>query len=97
MIEALSDSAAYPYAAEAMEVRQTHISAVFLAGAYAYKIKKPVNPGFLDFSTLEKRLHYCEEEVRLNRRLAPHVYSGVVPVVHTAKGVRFEGEGEIVE
>lgn len=97
LIEALSGSAAYPHAVEAVEVRQTHISAVFLAGAYAYKIKKPVNPGFLDFSTLEKRLHYCEEEVRLNRRLAPHVYLGVVPVVHTAKGLQFEREGEVVE
>ena len=86
LIEALSDPAAYPYPVGAVEVRQTHISAVFLAGPYVYKVKKPVNLGFLDFSTLEKRLHFCEEEVRLNRRLAPHVYLGVVPVVRTAKG-----------
>ena len=97
LIEVLSDPSAYPYPVEAVEVRQTHISAVFLAGPYAYKIKKPVNPGFLDFSTMEKRLHFCEEEVCLNRRLAPHVYLGVVPVVQTEKGVQFEGKGKVVE
>jgi aminoglycoside phosphotransferase family enzyme len=97
LIEALSDPAAYPYAVGRVEVRQTHISAVFLAGPYAYKLKKPVNPGFLDFSTLEKRLHYCREEVRLNRRLAPQVYVEVVPVVRCGEGVKLEGEGEVVD
>jgi aminoglycoside phosphotransferase family enzyme/predicted kinase len=97
LIEALSDPAAYPYPVEAVEVRQTHISAVFLSGPFAYKVKKPVNPGFLDFSTLEKRRHFCDEEVRLNRRLAPQVYLGVVPVVMAAKGLQFEGKGEVVE
>jgi aminoglycoside phosphotransferase family enzyme len=73
LIERLADLAAYPYPVNDVEVHQTHISAVFLAGPYAYKIKKPVNPGFLDFSTLDKRRHFCDEEVRLNRRLASHV------------------------
>src|SRR5262249_46050198 len=97
LIEALSKPTAYPYPVSAVEVRQTHISAVFLAGPYAYKVKKPVNPGFLDFSTLEKRRHFCEAEGRLTRRLAPQVYLGVVPVVPAAKGLRFEGAGEVVE
>jgi aminoglycoside phosphotransferase family enzyme/predicted kinase len=97
LIECLSDPAAYPFAVDAVEVRQTHISAVFLAGQWVYKIKKPVAPGFLDFTTLEKRLHYCREEVRLNRRLAPDVYLGVVPIVPTPKGVRLEGDGEPLE
>ncbi len=97
LIEALSQPAAYPFPVGAVEVRQTHISAVFLAGPYAYKVKKPVNPSFLDFSTLERRLHYCREEVRLNRRLAPQVYLGVVPVVRAGQGLQFEGEGEAVE
>jgi aminoglycoside phosphotransferase family enzyme/predicted kinase len=70
---------------------------VFLAGSHVYKLKKPVNPGFLDFSTLAKRLHYCREEVRLNRRLAPDVYLGVVPVVRTAAGLRWEAQGEAIE
>ena len=64
-----------------VRVIQTHISAVFLAGPFAYKVKKPVNPGFLDFSTLDKRHHFCQEEVRLNRRLAPDVYLGVAAVL----------------
>lgn len=97
LIEILSGPTAYPYPVGGVEVRQTHISVVFLAGPYAYKVKKPVNPGFLDFSTLEKRLHFCEEEVRLNRRLAPQAYLGVVPVVRTGKGLQFEGKGEVVE
>jgi aminoglycoside phosphotransferase family enzyme/predicted kinase len=97
LIGALTKSAAYPYPADNVEVRQTHISVVFLAGAHVYKVKKPVHLDFLDFSTLDKRRHFCEEEVRLNRRLAPEVYVGVVPVVRTAGGVRFEGAGEAVE
>jgi aminoglycoside phosphotransferase family enzyme len=98
LIAALSDPAAYPFAVEAVEVCQTHISAVFLAGDVVYKLKKPVNLGFLDFSTLDKRRHFCDEEVRLNRRLAPAVYLGVVPITRGADGsLRFEGEGDVVE
>ena len=97
LIEALSGPSAYPYPVDSVEVRQTHISAVFLAGPYVYKVKKPVNLGFLDFCTLENRLHFCEEEVRLNRRLAPYVYLGVVPVVQTKERLHFEGEGDVIE
>jgi len=96
LIEALSEPAAYPFPAEEVKVCQTHISAVFLADGYAYKIKKPVNLGFLDFSTLEKRRHYCEEEVRLNRRLAAAVYLGAVPVTQTGQKLGVEGSGEVV-
>jgi aminoglycoside phosphotransferase family enzyme len=97
LIEFLSDPAAYPYPAGTVEVRQTHISVVFLTTTCAYKVKKPVNLGFLDFSTLQQRHFFCHQEVRLNRRLAPHVYLGVVPVVRSGNGLRFEGEGEVVE
>jgi aminoglycoside phosphotransferase family enzyme/predicted kinase len=97
LIDALSDEAAYPGQVGEVEVRQTHISAVFLAGPYVYKIKKPVALGFLDFSTLAKRRHYCGEEVRLNRRLAPDVYLGVVPVARGNEGLQMEGDGEVVE
>jgi aminoglycoside phosphotransferase family enzyme/predicted kinase len=97
LLEALSAPAAYPYPVGVVEVRQTHISAVFLAGPYAYKVKKPVNPGFLDYRTLAQRRHFCEEEVRLNRRLAPQVYLGVVPVARAPDGVQVEGEGEVIE
>src|SRR5437868_471566 len=95
LIGALSDASAYPYPVDRVEVRHTHISVVFLAGAYVYKIKKPVALGFLDFSTLEKRRHFCDEEVRLNRRLAPMIYLGVVPIGRTPTGVQVEGQGEV--
>jgi len=97
MIDALSHPAAYQHPVEQVEVRQTHISVVFLAGSFAYKLKKPVKLEFLDFSTLEKCHHFCEQEVQLNRRLAPEVYLGVVPVVQTARGVQFGGEGKVIE
>ncbi len=97
LIEALCDPAAYPYSVPAVEVRHTHISVVFLAGPFVYKIKKPVELGFLDFSTLEKRRHFCEEEMRLNSRLAPQVYLGVVPITRHGATLKVEGAGEIVE
>ena len=99
LIAALSDPAAYPGSApvDAVEVHQTHISVVFLAGRHAYKIKKPVVLEFLDYGTLERRRRFCEQEVRLNRRLAPSVYLGVVAVTRDAKGLRMEGHGEVVE
>jgi aminoglycoside phosphotransferase family enzyme/predicted kinase len=97
LIEALSQPSAYCHPVEKVEVRQTHISVVFLAGPYAYKIKKPVNMGFLDFTSLEKRRHFCGEEIRLNRRLAPAVYLGVVPVTMRDGEVRMQGDGETIE
>lgn len=97
LIESLSRPGAYPHPVDRVEVRQTHISAVFLAGPFAYKVKKPVTFSFLDFSTLDLRRHYCEEEVRLNRRLAGDVYLGVVPVVGSGDRVIVEGAGEPVD
>ncbi len=97
LIQSLSLPASYSYPVKGVEVRQTHISVVFLAGEFAYKVKKPMNLGFLDFGTLEKRRHFCEEEVRLNRRLAPSVYLGVVPITGAGGELRFEGAGDIVE
>lgn len=94
LIAALSRPQAYPHPCPGgVEVRQTHISTVFLAGDFAYKVKKPVDLGFVDFTTLGKRRYFCEEEVRLNRRLAPAVYLGVVPV--TRGGI--DRPGEVVE
>ena len=76
---------------------QTHISWVFIASPFVFKVKKPVNLGFLDFSTLEKRRYFCQREVDLNRRLAPEVYLGVAPIYRTASGFSFEADGEIAE
>src|SRR3954465_10168592 len=97
LIESLSDPAAYPHPVEAVQVCQTHISAVFLVGEYAYKVKKPVEMGFLDFRTPSQRRHFAEEEVRLNRRLAPGVYLGVVPIAQDGDRVAVEGSGTEVE
>ncbi len=80
LIEELLDPGAYPEHPSQVTLIQTHISYLFLTDKYVYKIKKPVDFGFLDFTTLDKRLLYCTEEVRLNRRLAPDIYIGVVPV-----------------
>ena len=76
---------------------QTHISWVFLTGKYAYKVKKPVNFGFLDYTTLEKRRHFCEEEIRLNRRFSPEMYLGVLPIAREDGGFKINGAGDAVE
>lgn len=96
-IKGLLSTEAYPHAPKNVELRQTHISYVFLAGDLVYKVKKPLDMGFLDFSTLEKRHHFCDEEVRLNRRLCDETYLDVVPIVVTPDGVRVEGDGEPIE
>lgn len=97
LIAGLSQPSAYAFPASEIEVCQTHISAVFLAGEFAYKVKKPVKLSFLDFSTLDLRRHFCDEEVRLNRRLAPDVYLEVVPVTRAGDVVAFEGAGETID
>lgn len=97
LIEQLGDPRAYPEDPGSVKVMQTHISVVFLTDKWAYKIKKPVKLDFLDFSTLELRKHFCEEEVRLNRALAPWVYEGLVPICESDEGLKMEGEGEPVE
>ncbi len=83
--------------AEEVEVVETHISWVLLVGETAYKIKKPVNFGFVDFSTLDRRRRFCEEEVRLNRRLAPELYRGVVPITGSVEAPIVGGTGEPIE
>lgn len=87
LIEALAAPGVLPGSGDGLtQVVQTHISAVFLTRDRAFKLKKPVDFGFLDFSTAEKRAHFCREELRLNRRLAPEVYLGLSPVWRRAKG-----------
>lgn len=100
-LAALIDALAQPgtlVAGEGAEVVQTHISVVFLAGDRAFKIKKPIQLwGFLDYGTLEARRHWCEEEVRLNRRLAPDLYLGVETITRRADHLAVGGDGEVVE
>ena len=74
----------YNHPVAEIELIETHISWVVLTGEFAYKIKKPVNFGFLDFSTLDKRRRYCEQELQLNRRLAPSIYLEVVSISGTS-------------
>ena len=93
IVAGLRDPAAYPHPVDTVVHLETHISHVLLAGDYAYKLKKPLNLGFLDFSTLERRRFCCAEEVRLNRRLAPRLYLGVVPVTGTLEQPRLGGSG----
>lgn len=97
LVRRLLSPDAYPHPVENVHLVETHISWVFLTGRYAYKVKKPVDLGFLDFGTLEKRRHYCHEEVRLNRRFAPSLYLAAVPITGAADEAVIEGDGEPTE
>ena len=102
LIEGLRDPGAFPGATgSSVDVAQTHASVVFLAGDTAWKAKKPVNLGFLDFSTLERRRADCERELRLNRRMVPGIYRGLAAVVREGgriRVVREPAEGaEVIE
>lgn len=96
-IKALLDKSAYPSDPGVIELRQSHVSYLLFTPEFVYKIKKPVNFGFLDFTTLDKRRFYCEEEVRLNRRLAPNAYIGVVGITEKEGRYAMGGQGEPVE
>ena len=87
----------WPFPVKRVEHLETHISHLFLVGDYVYKVKKPVDLGFLDFSTLERRRFFCEEEVRLNSRMAPGIYLAAVPITRNGDAFQVEGEGESVE
>ena len=93
-VRLLSQPGAYDPPPASVRVRQTHGSFVFLAGGFAYKMKRPVKYAFVDFSTLEKRRAALERELRLNRRLAPEVYLDVLPVLARGEGLRVGRPGE---
>src|SRR5215475_6933779 len=97
LIQALTDRSVYEHPTSEITVLQTHISWVVLTGPYAYKVKKPVNLGFVDFSTLAKRHFFCQEELRLNRRLAPQLYLEVVAISGTPERPRLHGQGTPIE
>lgn len=97
LITSLRDPDAYSHETEDIRLLQTHISWVLLTGPYAYKIKKPVDLGFVDYTTLDRREHYCREEMRLNRRLAPDLYRAVVPVTGSESSLRMDGSGDPLE
>jgi uncharacterized protein len=95
--QALLNPEIYPDHPEDIRLIETHISLLFLTGKYVYKVKKPVDFGFLDFTSLEKRKYFCEEEVRLNRRLSPGMYLGVVGITSEQGQFSIEGRGEVIE
>ncbi len=97
MIAALLDPAAYDHPVERVDCLETHISWVLLTGTVAYKIKKPVNLGFVDFSTPERRRWFCQEELRLNRRLAPDLYLGLSAIHGPPERASLHGSGPTLE
>jgi len=97
LIAALQNPALYPHPVEGFKVIETHISWVILTGSYAYKMKKPVNFGFLDFTDLADRKHFCEQELRLNQRMAPDLYLRVLPITGSADAPVIDGDGEPIE
>jgi aminoglycoside phosphotransferase family enzyme/predicted kinase len=97
IVSFLRRPSAYPHPAGAIERRETHVSHVFLAGGFAYKLKKPVTFPFLDASTLASRLRFCKLELSLNRRLAPSIYLGIVPVTEQEGRLQLGGKGRVIE
>ena len=95
--QALLNPQAYPNKPEKIELVQTQMSFIFLTGKFVYKVKKEVNLGYLDYTTLEKRRFFCYQELDLNRRLCPGAYLAVVPIVEEKGGLRIEGQGEAIE
>ncbi len=96
-IEFLKKPETYPHNPETVKLIQTHISYVAIAPPYVYKVKKPVNLGFLDFTTLEKRLFFCRKEVELNRRLCRDIYEGVVPISRLDDALAVEDSSRIID
>jgi hypothetical protein len=97
IFEAMNQPGFYPHPVTPIESRETHISKVFLTGPFAYKIKKPVNLEFLDFTTLEKRRHFCRREIILNRRLSKDLYLSVEKIHWDGVRYSLEGPGSVVE
>ena len=97
LINALLNPDVYNHKVDTIELIETHISWVILTGHFAYKIKKPVNFGFLDFSTLERRHFYCQEELRLNKRLAPQIYLDVIHITGQIDNPIINGDGPVIE
>ena len=95
--EGLLDPKVYPHHPTSVELVETHISWVFLTGDLVFKVKKPVNLGFLNFGTLDQRRFFCDQEVELNQRLAPNLYLGVVPIVRDGTSLIVDYEGTPIE
>jgi len=97
LISALLEPSRYPHAVQSVELIETHISWLLLAGEFAYKIKKPITLPFLDYGTLAKRRRCCAQELRLNRRYAADIYLNIVPITGTAADPSFDKDGLPIE
>lgn len=97
LIQALLDPRAYPEPPQQVTLMQTQMSLVFLADDHVYKVKKPVDLGYLDYTSLKKRRFYCQREVELNQRLCPDVYQGVVAITRRGDIIEIGGEGRVIE
>src|SRR5665647_2639888 len=94
----LKQPESYPHPVKKIETKETHMSWVFLVNDFVYKLKKPVQFRFLDLRTLEARFHNCQEEVRLNKRLAKDIYTGVVPITINKDGkIEVDGKGQVID
>jgi aminoglycoside phosphotransferase family enzyme len=97
LVQALLDPKIYPHAPQKVELMQTQMSFIFLTDDYVYKVKKPVDLGYLDYTTLEKRRFFCQQELKLNRRLCPDIYLEVVPIIQHQDKILLGGHGEVIE
>jgi hypothetical protein len=97
LVKVLLKPDTYAHHPQKVELVQTQMSFLFLTGDYVYKVKKPVDLGYLDYTTLEKRLFFCRQEIELNRRLCPDVYLEVVPIVSSQGQIRLGGKGKVIE
>jgi aminoglycoside phosphotransferase family enzyme/predicted kinase len=97
LVERLRHPAAYPHPTAAIRLIETHISWVFLTGPFVYKLKKPLDLGFLDYTSLERRRRFCEEEIRVSGRFAPELYVAAVPITGTPDEPRVGGDGPALE
>jgi hypothetical protein len=97
LVQRLLEPGAYPHPTDGIRLVETHISWVFITGPFAYKVKKPVDFGFLNFTTLERRRGFCEAEVQISGRFAPEIYLAAVPITGSADEPRVEGAGPPIE
>jgi aminoglycoside phosphotransferase family enzyme len=97
IVEDLLKPEHYPHKPSEIKLVQTQMSFIFLTGKYVYKVKKPVDLGYLDYTTLEKRRFFCHQELELNRRLCPGAYLNVVAIARDEEGIHIEGKGQAIE
>lgn len=97
ILKSLLKPDAYPEPTNKVELIQTHVSWIFLTDSHAYKVKKPIDFGFLNFSTIDRRRFYCNEEIKYNRRLCPDIYEGVVELNQTSDGAAFQCNGPVLD